>query len=328
MALLLLKARMALELPFINRALDHLLQELPAPSRPAARHTVEAGGKRLRPLLCLLCARLLGADESNGGRERLYRLACTLEMLHAATLMHDDVIDNADLRRGQPAVHTVYGNTEAILAGDALLSTANACVAACGSTKLCDVFARATAETAAGEILELHALRNCNLASEEYLAIIRGKTACLIRAACEMGAIFANASDEQVAAFGTYGEALGMAFQIVDDALDVADAEVIGKPTGGDLREGKLTPPLQLWRASLSPEEREVFNDKFTRGAFTEEEVADTCKKIRAAGIDTQVRAMAQGYLDTAKDAIMSLPKGSDLDVLLEILTYVRDRRK
>lgn len=316
---------MALELPFINRALDALLQELPAPTQPAARHTVEAGGKRLRPLLCLLCARLLGADK---GGDSLYRLACTLEMLHAATLMHDDVIDNADLRRGRPAVHTILGNTEAILAGDALLATANACVATFGSTRLCDVFARATAETAAGEILELHALRNCELTSEEYLAIIRGKTACLIRAACEMGAIYAGAADEQVAAFGTYGEALGMAFQIVDDALDVADADVIGKPTGGDLREGKLTPPLQLWRERLSAEERAAFNDKFARGAFTEEEVAETCRNIRAAGIDTEVRSMAQGYLDRARDAITSLPAGKDLDVLLEILTYVRDRRK
>ena len=324
MALLLLKARMALELPAINKALDTLLQELPAPTQPAAKHTVKAGGKRLRPLLCLLCARILGAKADEG----LYRLACTLEMLHAATLMHDDVIDNAALRRGTPAVHTVYGNTEAILAGDALLSYANACVARYGNPRLCEVFARATAETAAGEILELHAMHNPDLEVHEYLAIIRGKTACLIRAACEMGALYAGADERRVAALGAYGEALGMAFQMVDDALDVADEATIGKPTGGDLREGKLTPPLQLYRTMLSEAEKADFNEKFATGGFTDEEVASICQRIRELGLDDQVRNMAQGYLDEGRAAIRALPESGELDVLLEILTYVRDRKK
>ncbi len=324
MALLLLKARMALELPAINRTLDTLLQELPEPTRAAARHTVKAGGKRLRPLLCLLCARLMGA----GADEGLYRLACTLEMLHAATLMHDDVIDNAPLRRGNPAVHTVVGNTEAILAGDALLSTANACVAHFGNPRLCEVFARATAETAAGEILELHAMHNPGLEGHEYLAIIRGKTACLIRAACEMGALYAGADERRVAALGAYGEALGMAFQMVDDALDVADEAIIGKPTGGDLREGKLTPPLQLYRSGLDEAQRTDFNAKFASAGFTDEEVASICRKIRDLGLDDRVRDMAQGYLDQGREAITALPESGELDVLLEILTYVRDRKK
>ena len=323
MALLLLKARMALELPAINKALDSLLQELPAPTQPAAKHTVKAGGKRLRPLLCLLCARILGAKADEG----LYRLACTLEMLHAATLMHDDVIDNAALRRGTPAVHTVYGNTEAILAGDALLSYANACVARYGNPRLCEVFARATAETAAGEILELHAMHNPDLEVHEYLAIIRGKTACLIRAACEMGALYAGADERRVAALGAYGEALGMAFQMVDDALDVADAEVIGKPSGGDLREGKLTPPLQLYRDSLSAEEQALFNAKFTEGTFTEEEISRICQEVRNRGFDEQVRSLATSYLQDAEKALTILPRSKEHDVLLEILTYVRDRK-
>ncbi|MDO5537165.1 MAG: polyprenyl synthetase family protein [Desulfovibrionaceae bacterium] len=327
MASLLLKARMALELPAINRALDTLIQELPAPSRPAAMHTVRAGGKRLRPLLTILCARLFGAKDGSD-RGGLHRLACTLEMLHAATLMHDDVIDNADTRRGMPACHKVFDNTTAILAGDALLSTANACVAEYGSTRLCHVFAKATAETTAGEILELNALRNPNLAADEYTAIIRGKTARLIRAACEMGAIYAGADDAQVEAIAVYGESMGMAFQMVDDALDVADAETIGKPTGGDLREGKLTPPLLLYRNSLSPDEQTAFNRKFAGGAFSEEEVSAICSAIRGLGFDKTVRGMADGYLDTARHSLSALPDNSERDILQEILTYVRDRKK
>ena len=155
---LLLKARLALELPEINRALDTLIEKLPAPVRPAAGHTITAGGKRLRPLLTVLTAKLFGCRD-----RKIYPLSCTLEMLHAATLMHDDVIDNAPTRRGKPAAHTLHGVTETILAGDALLAAANDFVASYGSPALCSIFSRATYETAAGEILELHAMHNVSL---------------------------------------------------------------------------------------------------------------------------------------------------------------------
>ena len=198
---LLLKARLALELPEINRALDTLIEKLPAPVRPAAGHTITAGGKRLRPLLTVLTAKLFGCRD-----RKIYPLSCTLEMLHAATLMHDDVIDNAPTRRGKPAAHTLHGVTETILAGDALLAAANDFVASYGSPALCSIFSRATYETAAGEILELHAMHNVSLTLSEYTDIIRGKTACLIRSACEMGAVFAGAPDESVRAISAFGE--------------------------------------------------------------------------------------------------------------------------
>ncbi len=328
MASLLLKARMALELPGINRALEGLLQELPGPSRPAARHTVTAGGKRLRPLLTILCARLLARPDRPAPAGDLYRLASTLEMLHAATLMHDDVIDNADTRRGRPSAHVVFDRVTAILAGDALLSTANACVAGYGDPRLCAVFSRATAETTSGEILELNAMRNPDLGADEYRAIIRGKTALLISAACEMGALYAGATDAETAACATYGESLGMAFQMVDDALDVADSADTGKPSGGDLREGKLTPPLLLYRSGLDAGEAAAFNEKFRTGAFSEEEITATCREIRARGIDTAVRGMADGYLAEAGRALDALPARPERGILQEVLTYVRDRRK
>ncbi len=323
MATILLQARLALELPAINQALDALLQTLPAPVRPAASHTVNSGGKRLRPLLAVLAARLFGCQD-----KRVYTLGCTLEMLHAATLMHDDVIDSATTRRGKPACHTVYGTTETILAGDALLSEANACVASFGDPRLCSVFSRATADTCAGEILELHAMHNTGLTQEEYAGIIRGKTACLIRSACEMGAIFAGAPEAGVEALRIFGENIGMAFQMVDDALDCAPEEATGKPTGGDLREGKLTPPLQMYRDALDDATRASFDKAFEEGAFTQAEVDAICLAVRERGYDARTREEAEGYLSLARTALDAVPDAKERDILLQMADYVRDRKK
>ena len=210
--MLLLKARLALELPPINKALSRAAEGLPHPVRPIARHIFEAGGKRLRPLLTILMARLLGYDKKD-----IYDLAVTMEMLHAATLLHDDVLDNADTRRGKPAAHTIFNATSTILAGDAMLAHANALVAQCGDPRLCLCFSEATSRTAAGEILEIAAQHQVETTAEEYEEIIRGKTAWLIRASCQLGALRAGADEALVEAAAAYGENIGMAFQIVDD---------------------------------------------------------------------------------------------------------------
>ena len=253
--MLLLKARLALELPPINKALSRAAEGLPHPVRPIARHIFEAGGKRLRPLLTILMARLLGYDKKD-----IYDLAVTMEMLHAATLLHDDVLDNADTRRGKPAAHTIFNATSTILAGDAMLAHANALVAQCGDPRLCLCFSEATSRTAAGEILEIAAQHQVETTAEEYEEIIRGKTAWLIRASCQLGALRAGADDALVEAAAAYGENIGMAFQIVDDALDFAPQSVTGKPSGGDVREGKLTPPLRMYRDSLDDAARASFD--------------------------------------------------------------------
>lgn len=319
----LLKARLALELPAINASLNDLIRKLPAPVQPAAVHTVQAGGKRLRPMLTILAARLFGSQD-----KAIFPLAATLEMLHAATLMHDDVIDNAATRRGTPAAHTIFGTTESILAGDALLSGANACVAEYGSPELCRVFAQATYETAAGEVQELHAMHNVNLKAEEYAEIIRGKTACLIRSACEMGAIFAHAPASMVEALRTFGENIGMAFQMVDDALDCAPEEVTGKPTGGDILEGKLTPPVQLYRLSLNDEQLAAFDQAFTTGHISSEHAKDICQEIRNKGFDNRTREMADTYLDAARIALLGLPDRKERNILSQMSEYVRNRKK
>ena len=321
--MLLLKARLALELPPINKALSRAAEGLPHPVRPIARHIFEAGGKRLRPLLTILMARLLGYDKKD-----IYDLAVTMEMLHAATLLHDDVLDNADTRRGKPAAHTLFSATSTILAGDAMLAHANALVARCGDPRLCLCFSEATSRTAAGEILEIAAQHRVETTAEEYEEIIRGKTAWLIRASCQLGALRAGADDARVEAAAAYGENIGMAFQIVDDALDFAPQSITGKPSGGDVREGKLTPPLRMYRDSLDDAARAAFDQAFNDASFTDGDAGRFADSIRAAGFDQATRMAAEGYLDKARAALASLPSGPEQDILQQMADYVRDRKK
>lgn len=318
-----LKARLALELPGINRALNKAVDTLPEPVRPVARHIFDAGGKRLRPLLTVLMARLLGHEAKS-----IQDLAITLEMLHAATLLHDDVLDNAVSRRGKPAAHTLFDVSSVILAGDALLAGANALVANYGDTRLTRCFSEATSRTAAGEILEIAAQRRVDSSSVDYEDMVRGKTAWLIRAACEMGALAAGADDAAVAAAAAYGENLGMAFQMVDDALDFAPESVTGKPTGGDVREGKLTPPLRLYRDSLSTAERSAFDAAFCAGLMTEADAASIAESIRQAGHDDAVRRQADEFLDAARQALETLPDRPERELMRQMADYVRDRKK
>lgn len=318
-----LKERLARELAPIEGALARAADALPEPVRPVARHILEAGGKRLRPFLTILMARLLGNDGAD-----VYDLAVSMEMLHAATLLHDDVLDDAASRRGHAAAHTVFAITPTILAGDALLAGANARVAAFGDARLCRCFATATSETAAGEILEIAAQRRVDVSAEEYAAIVRGKTACLIAAACEMGALAADAAPEQLAAAADYGLNLGMAFQMVDDALDFAPAASTGKPTAGDVREGKFTPPLRFYRLSLPENERAAFDAAFACGWMTEKDAAGIAERVREAGYDRLTRQEAEGYLELARAALQRLPDGPERPVLLAMTDYVRDREK
>ncbi|MBQ9406671.1 MAG: polyprenyl synthetase family protein [Desulfovibrio sp.] len=322
-AAMTLKARLALELPAINKALDKALHNLPTAVLPVARHILEAGGKRLRPLLLVLMARLLGRDDA-----RIRDLAVTLEMLHAATLLHDDVLDNALTRRGKPAAQTLFSVPTVILAGDALLAEANALVAAWGDKRLSLCFSQATSHTAAGEILEIAAQRRVDVTASAYTEMIRGKTAWLIRAACEMGALAAEADAAQVEAAAGYGENIGMAFQLVDDALDFAAQSVTGKPTGGDVREGKLTLPLRLYRDNLQEAERTAFDAAFCAGRLSAEEAAVIAERIRDMGYDVRAREEANVYLVAARQALEILPPRPERQLLNLMADYVRDRQK
>ncbi len=322
-----LKERLLEEFPLMEEALERATLFLPAPTKPMAEHIFSAGGKRLRPFLTVLTARLFGYDKAD-----IYDLAVSMEMLHAATLLHDDVLDNADSRRGMPAAHTVFDTTSTILAGDAILSAANLLVAGFDDVRLCRCFSEATMHTASGEILEIEYLRRLDQDEQVYDAIVLGKTAWLLRASCVMGALRAGATQADVAAMATYGQELGMAFQMVDDALDFAPEELTGKPTGGDLCEGKLTPPIRLYRESLQGQAKAEFDAAFMAGSISAAEAARMGEEICRLGFDAQTRQKAGEALQRAKGALDTLqglaPGRQERDLLLQMADYVQKRQK
>lgn len=311
--------RLAQELPFIDQALKSALANLPVPCQPIATHILDAGGKRLRPLLTVLSARMCGYSSDN-----IYTLAASLEMLHAATLLHDDVLDNALSRRGKPTAHGIYGVVETILAGDALLAAGNAIVASFENPSLTSSYSLATSQTAAGEILEMASLRKPDLSFDAYLEIVKGKTACLIAQACVMGSLAAKAPKDMVEAFNQYGENLGLGFQLVDDLLDFAPESQTGKPSGGDLREGKMTPPICLYRASLTQTDREVFDKNFINGAFDDAQLAQLSRQIKA--FIPQGRTLAQNCMEKAFNALALLPETPEKIILRQMIEYVANR--
>jgi octaprenyl-diphosphate synthase len=318
-----LKTRLAAELPAISRALDQTVDALPVSVRPIVRYILDAGGKRLRPFLTVVFARLFGYSEDD-----IYPLAASMEMLHAATLLHDDVLDEAVTRRGKPAAHTFFGVVPVILAGDALLAHANRLVAGYGDCRLNDCVSEATVRTAAGEIQEIDYQRRIHQTLDIYTEIITGKTAWLMRACCEMGALRAGTDQRGLELATQYGLQLGMAFQLVDDALDFAPPEKTGKPACGDVREGKLTPPLMLYRAHLAPAERAAFDANFCSGALDDAAAQAIGACIRELGFDAQGKPRADAHLEKARAALCGLPDTSERSILERILTHVRDREK
>jgi octaprenyl-diphosphate synthase len=215
-------------------------------------HALFNGGKRIRPLLCILAARLCG--EKN---DAVYRLAIAFEYLHVATLLHDDVIDQADTRRGLPTVNNAWGLTQAILTGDFLHARSMYLIGRIGGEQSLTLINRATEAMVEGEFLQLYNARNYNQSEKDYFSVINGKTALFIGAVCEAGGIFAGGSEQELQALNIYGANLGKAFQIKDDLLDyLGDAAITGKAIGNDFSEGKMTLPLIHTLQQADTEER------------------------------------------------------------------------
>lgn len=216
------------------------------------------GGKRLRPLLVLLSARLAGSAKKGKSDEKLLQIAIAFEYLHGASLYHDDVIDKADLRRGKPSVVKKFGMISAILGGDFLHSRSMYLIGAEAGSNALGIFCQATNAIVDGEFLQLRNTTNYNLNESDYFAAVRGKTALLIAATCEIGAMAGGATDEERKALTTYGLALGTAFQIIDDLLDYqGDAATTGKAVGNDFFEGKMTLPVILALRNADEKEQE-----------------------------------------------------------------------
>lgn len=322
MSLVKLKKYLNQEVELINKVLKQEIVSLPPLILEVAKHVLEAGGKRLRPFLVILMARALGYSKKD-----VYPLACALEIFHSATLIHDDVLDAAELRRGKPATHIQFGNKKAILAGDGLLALGNLIVARYNNPLLTQVVSEAILATAYGEIEEISWTQN-SLTEDTYFKIITGKTAYLIQAACQCGAILSGKSNFFDLA-KEYGLNLGIAFQLVDDLLDYTQAKhILGKPKWGDFKEGKITLPLLYYVESLSQEEKPIFWQRFFNLEFTDKELEEIVQDMERKGIIRQVKEIACDYVARARQSITNFPESEEKEILEVILTYILEREK
>jgi octaprenyl-diphosphate synthase len=291
--------------------------------KDVAGHILFSGGKRLRPLLMVLSARLCGYT---GHYDKTFSTA--LEFLHTATLLHDDVVDEATLRRGREVAHARWGPAITVLVGDYLLARAMSISVGTGSLRVMQILAKLTETMSQGEVYQLMRKGDLDVSEEDYLNVIRQKTAVLFEAACEVSAIIAAASSEKEMALTAYGYNLGIAFQMADDLLDYTLTTAdFGKEVGTDLREGKLTLPVihALGRANASDRERMsviIGNNDFSVDEFKEL----TGLLENYGGIDYTWRKAA-GYIDRAKDALSVFKDSRTKQTLMDIADYTLQRR-
>lgn len=288
-------------------------------------HTLAAGGKRLRPAFVLLSARAAG-EQAN--MDRAIRLAAALEMIHMATLIHDDVIDHAATRRGRPTAAATFGNTASILSGDVLLSKAMAILAEDGDLEIIRTVSKAVVEMAEGEVLELQLRGDFDLAESEHMRILRMKTAALVQCCCEVGARIGDANGQAREALKRYGHSIGMAFQIVDDVLDLqGETSATGKPRATDFREGCMTLPMIYLREGLDSAEADFARQKFGNGV-TDEDISTLCNWMSDRGSFSQAMAVAEAFVSDALEAIAPLGSGADAELLSSVAEYVLARHQ
>jgi octaprenyl-diphosphate synthase len=279
--------------------LDRMQSEVPLIPELAG-HLIAGGGKRMRPMLTLACGKLLDYP----GR-RHCKLAAAVEFIHTATLLHDDVVDKSDLRRGRKTANIIWGNSASVLVGDFLFSRAFEVMVEDGSLKVLKILSRASAVIAEGEVNQLSAQRRIETSEDQYLAIINAKTAELFAAACKIAAVVAERDEATEAALDAYGRNLGIAFQLVDDAIDyVSDAETMGKGVGDDFRDGKVTLPVILAYARGNAEEREFWKQAITGHRTSDDDLAHATRLLRQHGTIDDTLARARHYGQRAVDAI------------------------
>jgi octaprenyl-diphosphate synthase len=283
-----------------------------------ANHLISSGGKRLRPMLTLATAQLAGYR----GDGHL-KLAAAVEFMHTATLLHDDVVDESDMRRGKPAARMVWGNEASVLVGDFLLGQAFKMMVEVGSLPCLDILSTASTVIAEGEVMQLAAAKNTATTEDAYLAVIRGKTAALFAAACEVGPVLAGLGKDEATACRSYGLNLGIAFQLMDDVLDYGGtAQKLGKNVGDDFREGKITLPMVLAFRRGDEAERAFWREAMERGQTTDEALAKAIGYLRRhrALEDTIERARHYGAI--AKDALALFPQGPMKSALIDVVDF------
>ena len=282
-------------------------------------HLVEAGGKRLRPMLVLAAARMCGY----AGPYDIH-LAATVEFIHTATLLHDDVVDESQQRRGRPTANLLWDNKSSVLVGDYLFARAFQLMVEPGNLRVLSILSNAAATIAEGEVLQLSAAQDLRTTEDIYLKVVRGKTAALFSAATEAGGVIAGATEEQVQALFDYGDALGIAFQIVDDLLDYrGDAKATGKNVGDDFRERKLTLPVIKAVALANDEERAFWTRTIEKGRQEDGDLEHAIALLEKHGTLEATRRDALDWAAKAKAAMAALPE-SDLQRMLgDLADYV-----
>ena len=301
--------------------LDRMQSEVPL--IPAlAGHLISGGGKRMRPMLTLAGAELLGYQGT-----RHHKLAAAVEFIHTATLLHDDVVDGSDLRRGRQTANIVFGNPATVLVGDFLFSRAFELMVEDGSLRVLKILSSASAIIAQGEVDQLTAQRVIETSEERYLSIIGAKTAALFAAASRISAVVAERDEGEERALDNYGRNLGIAFQLIDDAIDYdSDASEMGKDAGDDFREGKMTLPVILAYARGNDEERRFWQEAIAGFRTEDEDLAHAIRLIRQRDTLTATRERARHFAERAIDALSIFPDGKARAAMTEAAWFAVSR--
>ena len=318
-----LMALVADEMNAVNAViLDRMQSRIPL--IPAlAGHLIAGGGKRMRPMLTLASAALLGYAGN-----RHHKLSATVEFIHTATLLHDDVVDGSDLRRGKATANIVFGNPATVLVGDFLFSRAFELMVEDGSLKVLKILSHASAVIAEGEVDQLTAARQVETTEERYLKIIDAKTAALFAAACRIAAVVAERPETDEMALDSYGRNLGIAFQLVDDAIDYdSQSAEMGKGQGDDFRDGKMTLPVILAYARGTAEERKFWEAAIIGHRTSDADLAHAVELINAHDAVSATRERARHYARRAIDAIAAFPKSEAKAAMIEAAEFAVSRR-
>lgn len=315
-------SKVATDLADIEKALaGNLNPHLDLVSK-TAHHILFSGGKRLRPLLMLLSARLCGYADDDAKD-----YAVIFEYLHAATLLHDDLVDGAKIRRGAPVAHSVYGNSTAVLVGDFLLARSLSIASKTNRPEIIKVISEITEEMSQGEIHQLMRKGSMDVSESEYLEIITRKTAVLIQGACRVGALLAGVPEKSEKALSDYGLNLGIAFQMIDDLLDyTADPTVLGKEIGADLKEGKLTLPIIHTMSQISSSDKRRMDGIISKQDFSLDEFKTLIDMLNQYGGITYTKASALKRIESAKEALSEFQPTEEKGLLLDIADYAVDR--
>ncbi|MEM6477494.1 MAG: polyprenyl synthetase family protein [Pseudomonadota bacterium] len=308
------------DLSAVNALIRARMASEHAPRIPeVTAHLVEAGGKRLRPMLTLASARLCGYE----GPYHIH-LAATVEFIHTATLLHDDVVDESEQRRGRPTANLLWDNQSSVLVGDYLFARSFQLMVETGSLRVLDILSNAAATIAEGEVLQLTVSRNIDTDQGTYLKVVRGKTAALFSAATEVGGVIAEQGEDTVRALFDYGDALGIAFQMVDDLLDYGGtAGVIGKNVGDDFREGKLSLPAILAIKAGGAADRGFWQRTIGKADIKQGDLEEALALMARHGALEATRVEAIGYATKAKDALRHVPAHPIRDMLGDLADYV-----